>query len=105
VALVTGASSGIGAAICEHLAAAGAKVALAARREDRLKRLETQIARQGGTAVAVTMDVCNEHQVYQHFRLCDYVLEYYLTLSHRIVKLTKHKNKISAGIVQSVQFE
>jgi 3-oxoacyl-ACP reductase-like protein len=63
VALVTGASSGIGAAICEHLAAAGAKVALAARRKDRLKCLEAQIARQGGTAIAVTMDVCNEQQV------------------------------------------
>jgi 3-oxoacyl-ACP reductase-like protein len=63
VALVTGASSGIGTAICEHLAAAGAKVALAARREDRLKYLEAQIARQGGTALAVAMDVCNEQQV------------------------------------------
>lgn len=63
MALVTGASSGIGAAIGEHLAAAGAKVALAARRTDRLKLLEAQIARQGGTAVTVTMDVCDEQQV------------------------------------------
>lgn len=63
VALVTGASSGIGAAICEHLAAAGAKVALAARKKDRLNGLEAQIACQGGTALAVMMDVCSEQQV------------------------------------------
>jgi hypothetical protein len=63
VALITGASSGIGAAIAKHLAAAGAKVALAARRTDRLKDLEAQIVREGGTALTVTMDVCNEQQV------------------------------------------
>ena len=63
VALVTGASSGIGAAIAEHLAVTGAKVALAARRTDRLKELQTKIDCQGGIAITVTMDVCDEQQV------------------------------------------
>jgi NADP-dependent 3-hydroxy acid dehydrogenase YdfG len=63
VALVTGASSGIGAAIAEHLAGAGAKVALAARRMDRLKELQTKIECQGGIAITVMMDVCDEQQV------------------------------------------
>jgi NADP-dependent 3-hydroxy acid dehydrogenase YdfG len=63
VALVTGASSGIGAAIAEHLAGAGVKVALAARRADRLNELQTKIERQGGIAVTVVMDVCDPQQV------------------------------------------
>lgn len=63
VALVTGASSGIGAAIAEHLAVAGAKVALAARRADRLNELQAKIERQGGIAVTVLMDVCDAQQV------------------------------------------
>ncbi|KAK7873449.1 hypothetical protein R5R35_000229 [Gryllus longicercus] len=63
VALVTGASSGIGAAIGEHLAVAGAKVALAARRIDRLQKLQKQIEGQGGMAVCVEMDVCNTESV------------------------------------------
>jgi NADP-dependent 3-hydroxy acid dehydrogenase YdfG len=103
VALVTGASSGIGAAIAECLAVAGAKVALAARRTDRLKGMEAQIVRQGGTAVVIAMDVCNEQQVCQHFRLCDHLLAYRPTLCESTVKLTKHKHKISAEIAQSVQ--
>lgn len=74
VALITGASSGIGAAIAKHLAAAGAKVALAARRTDRLKGLEAQIARQGGTALTVTMDVCNEQQVHDGVKLTESLL-------------------------------
>jgi len=63
VALVTGASSGIGAAIAEHLAGAGAKVALAARRADRLNELQNKIEHQGGIAVTVLMDVCDAQQV------------------------------------------
>lgn len=48
VAIVTGASSGIGYATCLALAKAGAKVAAGARRTDKLKSLKSEIARSGG---------------------------------------------------------
>lgn len=56
-ALVTGASSGLGRRFAMTLAGAGAKVALAARREDRLKEAVEQIESEGGTAVAIALDV------------------------------------------------
>ncbi|MEU7341622.1 SDR family oxidoreductase [Streptomyces sp. NPDC007074] len=57
VAVVTGASSGIGEASAEHLASLGAKVAVLARRADRLDDLAARITKSGGTALAVTVDV------------------------------------------------
>lgn len=63
IALVTGASSGIGAATARKLAAAGAKVGLAARRVDRLEALVAQIESAGGTARAVCMDVVDRASV------------------------------------------
>jgi NADP-dependent 3-hydroxy acid dehydrogenase YdfG len=60
VALVTGASSGIGEATAEQLAAAGAKVALVARRKDRIDALAEKIASNGGTALAIEADVTDE---------------------------------------------
>ncbi|HET6295772.1 MAG TPA: SDR family oxidoreductase [Kribbella sp.] len=60
VALITGAASGIGAAVATRLAADGAAVALLARRPDRLEKLAAQIVEAGGTAVAVPADVTDE---------------------------------------------
>jgi NADP-dependent 3-hydroxy acid dehydrogenase YdfG len=57
VALITGAASGIGAAIATRLAADGAAVALLSRRPDRLEKLAARIAETGGTALAVPADV------------------------------------------------
>ncbi|MCK2220957.1 SDR family oxidoreductase [Actinomadura sp. ATCC 31491] len=57
VAVVTGASSGIGEATAEHLAALGARVAVLARRADRLDDLVARIRRDGGEALAVAADV------------------------------------------------
>jgi NADP-dependent 3-hydroxy acid dehydrogenase YdfG len=62
VALVTGASSGIGAATAAALATNGAAVALAARRKDRLDSLAADIREKGGTALVIESDVTEEKQ-------------------------------------------
>lgn len=62
-AIVTGASSGIGAATARMLAHEGASVALAARREERLHSLRDEIENGGGTAITVPTDVTDRSQV------------------------------------------
>jgi NADP-dependent 3-hydroxy acid dehydrogenase YdfG len=62
VALVTGASSGIGAATALWLAAQGAKVALVARRAERLDMLAEEIRGSGGTALVLAGDITVEEQ-------------------------------------------
>lgn len=57
IAFVTGASSGLGYRFAQTLAAAGAKVAVAARRTDRLDELVALIESRGGRAVAVAIDL------------------------------------------------
>jgi NADP-dependent 3-hydroxy acid dehydrogenase YdfG len=63
VAIITGASSGIGEATALALAAEGAKVVLAARRVERLEQLEKQITSGGGQALSISTDVAEEAQV------------------------------------------
>lgn len=57
VVVITGASSGIGEATARHLAKEGAKVALLARRKDRLDQLVQDITGDGGSALAIEADV------------------------------------------------
>ncbi|MBY5660385.1 SDR family oxidoreductase [Rhizobium leguminosarum] len=63
VALVTGASSGIGAATALKLAEAGAKVGMAARRTEKLADLKKEIVSKGGEALVIEMDVVDPASV------------------------------------------
>lgn len=78
VALVTGASSGIGAATALALAAEGAAIGLVARRKDRLDRVAEQIVHAGGRALPVAADITDRQhafaaaqRVVQHFGRLD----------------------------------
>ncbi|MFE4968113.1 SDR family oxidoreductase [Streptomyces sp. NPDC056660] len=62
-AVVTGAASGIGAAVALRLAESGARVALLARRADRLETVVAKIRANGGQALAVTADVTDDASV------------------------------------------
>lgn len=68
VAVVTGASSGIGEATAEALAAEGASVVVAARREDRLADLVGRIEGNGGRTLSVQCDVTDEEQAHALIR-------------------------------------
>ncbi|MBW8755059.1 MAG: SDR family NAD(P)-dependent oxidoreductase [Sphingomonadales bacterium] len=61
--LITGASSGFGAHFARLASGAGARVVLAARRQDRVEALAAELRAGGAEAVAVTMDVTNEASV------------------------------------------
>ena len=65
VALITGASSGLGAHFAKVLANAGAKVVIAARRTEKLEALANEIASAGGEVLAVALDVTSTDSVNQ----------------------------------------
>jgi len=67
VALVSGASSGLGAGFARLLAAAGAKVVLGARRLERVEALAAELVSAGGEALGVLLDVTDEQSVVAAF--------------------------------------
>jgi 3-oxoacyl-[acyl-carrier protein] reductase len=67
VALVTGASSGLGVRFAEVLAGAGASVALIARRADRLKSVQARIEQSGGRAIVIAADVTDRQAMARAF--------------------------------------
>ena len=67
VALVTGASSGLGVRFAQVLAEAGAAVALVARRADRLTAVKGEIEKAGGRAVAIAADVTDRDAITRAF--------------------------------------
>lgn len=70
VALVTGASRGIGAASAMDLAKRGVKVGLMARSGDAIEALVTEITAQGGSAIAITGDVAHYEDVQRAIATC-----------------------------------
>lgn len=71
VVIITGASSGIGEATAKELASKGAQLVLAARREDRLKKLQEEIQKNGGQAIYKVTDVASHEQMEE---LAEYAL-------------------------------
>ncbi|MED3561641.1 SDR family oxidoreductase [Bacillus xiapuensis] len=72
VVIITGASSGIGEATAKELASKGAKVVLAARREERLKKLQEKIQKNGGQAIYKVTNVTSHEQMEE---LAEYALK------------------------------
>jgi len=93
VAIVTGASAGIGKSLALLLASQGAKVAIAARRAERLEDVAAECRRLGGEALAIPTDVKNEAQ-------CKTLIEKTIASYDRLDMLINN-----AGLAASARFD
>ncbi len=98
VAIITGASAGIGAVTAQLFAAKGAKVVLAARSADKLAELAANLNQQGYDALAVPTDMCQPAAVKQLIET---------TIAHygRIDILINNAGQAAAGMVETVSIE
>jgi NADP-dependent 3-hydroxy acid dehydrogenase YdfG len=98
VALVTGASSGIGEAAARQLAAQGAAVALVARRKERLEKLADEITAAGGRALVVAADVSRQKEAIA-------VVEHTVNTLGRLDTLVNNAGVMLLGNIQNADTE
>lgn len=98
VAIITGASSGIGKGIARGLAGEGAKLVVAARRVDKLNETAQQIRASGGTAIAVPTDVTDEAQVGALFKRT-------MDAFHRLDILVNNAGAVDGGPLDELSVE
>lgn len=98
VAIVTGASSGIGHATALALAKAGAKVAIAARRTDRLQQLENEIKKNGGQCLVVSCDVTKRKD-------CEALIDAVIKKWNRIDILVNNAGIMPLSFVKSLKID
>jgi short-subunit dehydrogenase len=98
VAIITGASAGIGEAAARYLARAGSAVVLAARRADRLEAIKREIETGGGRALAVTCDINREEDRKR-------LVEQALALTGRIDALVNNAGFGQRGPIELVPLE
>ena len=103
VALVTGASSGLGARFARVLAASGAKVAAAARRVDRLETLAKEIRSDGGECAAVALDMTDSAQIVAAVEAADRELGTVTILVNNAgIPDAQYATKMSAELIDQV---
>jgi short-subunit dehydrogenase len=93
-ALITGASSGIGAALARHLAAQGTEVVLAARRGDALRELAESIEASGGKVRVEVLDVSDPERTQTRIRELDDALGFDLVIANAGVGGSKWGGKL-----------
>ena len=98
VAIVTGASSGIGYATSLAIAKAGAKVAIAARRTDRLQQLKNEIEKSGGECIVVSCDVSKKND-------CDKLIDETVKKWGRLDILVNNAGLMPLSFVKSLKVD
>jgi short-subunit dehydrogenase len=101
-ALITGASSGIGAALAKQLAARGTEVVLAARREDALHELAEAIEAAGGKAITEVLDVRDPERTEARIRELDEQHRFDLVVANAGIGGSKWSGKLSWADCKSI---